>query len=109
MTKTTPIKKQPIDPKPIRRKIERLKNLYIDGIMDKKEFDTKYQDLQKQLSIALKSTKSDNSNHKKALSEWKSIKSHYFDLTEKEKSTFWKALLNKIEIDKNKDIKFSIL
>ena len=106
---TTPIKKQPIDPKPIKQKIERLKTLYIDGIMDKKEFDTKYQDLQKQLSIALKSTKSDHSNHKKALSEWKSIKNHYFDLTEQEKSIFWKALLNKIEIDKNKDIKFSIL
>ena len=92
-----------IDPKPILDKMTRLKNLYIDGIITKEEFSKKWQDFENQLP------KDKPKKTKKEISELKSIKEHYQEMNREEKGIFWKSVINKIVISKDKEITIDLL
>lgn len=78
------------DPKRIQLKMERLKNLYIEGIIDKKEFDKKYNVLEIEYLEEIKEP------NQEAVSQWKTVREHYSELTDKEKKRFWNSLIDRV-------------
>lgn len=93
----------------IRRKIEKLYDLFMDDLIDKDAYRKKYDDLQKQLAdVSHETTPAarDLSDLKELLSQdWETI---YQTFTPQEKNTFWKSFVQSVLVheDGSMDISF---
>lgn len=90
--------------KQIERKIDKLKDLYLDDLIDKKTYKTDYENLTKKLN-KLKAEnkipmKKDFSNLQKTINL--DIEKIYFSLSDEEKRTFWLNVIDKIYIENGK-------
>lgn len=90
--------------KQIERKIDKLKDLYLDDLIDKKTYKTDYENLTKILN-KLKTEnkipmKKDFSNLQKTINL--DIEKIYFSLSDEEKRTFWLNVIDKIYIENGK-------
>lgn len=88
----------------IERKINKLKDLYLDDLIDKKTYKTDYENLTKILN-KLKTEnkipmKKDFSNLQKTINL--DIEKIYFSLSDEEKRTFWLNVIDKIYIENGK-------
>ena len=93
----------------IRKKIEKLYDLFMDDLIDKESYRQKYADLQKQLAdVSREATPAarDLSDLKELLSQdWETI---YKTFTPQEKNTFWKSFVQSVLVheDGSMDISF---
>lgn len=92
------------DIKKIERKIERLKELYIDGDIEKDTYLTKKQALEQRLDeIGILTRVEEKSSLNDILSL--NIKEIYFELSKDDKQSFWHKFVERIEVDDKGNLK----
>lgn len=82
-------------------KDRRLKDLYVDGLLARDEFDDKHKEIQdsiNQIKTKLNQNITESSNRAMELKDI-DIKTLYSKLTDENKQLFWKKYINRIEID----------
>ena len=86
----------------LKDKVKRLKDLYVDGLLVRDEFDTKYKSLQESINAIQTKLDLENENipvNKAIELKGLDIESLYRKLTPENKRTFWRKYINRIEID----------
>ena len=78
-------------------KISRLKDLYVDGVLTKEEFDTKYKQLQDEIE-AIKQEMKPKSNKLLELHDV-DVKELYSKLNPENKRAFWRKYIDRIYFD----------
>lgn len=87
-----------------KNKIKRLKDIYVDGLLTREEFDEKYKDLQNLVNEIQTSLDKEDENKPTNLAiELKGldIESLYNKLTPENKQIFWRKYINRIEVDED--------
>lgn len=106
--KLTPIK--PVDISKIRAKLEKLKDLYLNDLIEKEEYEKTYIALQSDL-IEAQQRHSEPKQKKIDTKRFKNILKTYNTLSEESKKAFWSRTIEKIVVSENGDfnITFQIL
>lgn len=93
-------KVQQVDVSAIRRKLKRLKDLYINEIIDLEEYKRDYDELTKQLESAQERKKEKEPDFDFIKSRInRSITEIYTTMTKEEKRSFWRSIVSKIYVD----------
>lgn len=85
------------DPAPLKAKLERLKDLYIDGIIDRSEYDKKREVIEK----AIAEQQAPEKPVFDLPSDWKQI---YADASREARKAAWRSVITRIDIDKENHI-----
>lgn len=98
--------KKPIDINKINGKIERIQDLYVDGMISKEKFNADYAKLNDELNDAIKHNASitlpDHSATEAIIRSFKP--EDYKNYTRLEKWNFWKSIIDHIVVDKHKQV-----
>lgn len=94
-------RKKKVDTASIKRKLERLKDLYVDGLIDKQTYLEDYKKLQGALQADIEPLQADIERVKNYISE--SLTDEYWNLTRQEKQAVWRSIIEKIEVDADKN------
>lgn len=105
--KTSPLEKA----KTIRQKLNRLKDLYVDGLIDKAAYTSDYKKLNAELTDALGSQKPQRPTVQPILRDLlkNDIRSLYSQLGRKEKHAFWCNIIDRIEVTGTNDFRVVFL
>ncbi|WP_295234483.1 recombinase family protein [Veillonella sp.] len=87
----------------IQAKLKRLKELYIEGFIDRKEYDLDYNKLQSQLQAISPKKSSKNLDKLKSLLDI-DIANMYFELDRNHKQQFWHAICKEVKISTDKRV-----
>ena len=86
----------------IKKKLEKLYDLFMDDLIDKEDYRARYEDFQKQLAVAsapAPSARCDLSSLKRLLAQdWETI---YHTFSPSEKNAFWKSFVQSIVVHKD--------
>ena len=93
-----------VDTAKIKRRLDKLKDLYLDDLIDKETYKLEYDSLTSQLNAAETVPPSTAEKYKQYLS--KDIKALYSSMTLPERKVFWLALIDKIVVDNENNIDF---
>lgn len=104
--KAAKIKK--VDTSKIRKRLDKLKDLYLDDLIDKESYKLEYNSLTSQLENAasINSTDAPINNLQRLLEA--DIRELYNSMSLDERKTFWLGIIDKITVDKNNNIEFSL-
>lgn len=97
-TKNKKENKKPANPDKVKKKIERLQEVYIDGGMDKQKYEAKKKALEDELLEELKNNipSPDTEVYKRILDE--NFEETYYALTQLERREFWRSIIDHIVI-----------
>ena len=93
-----------VDPAAIKRKLEKLKDLYLNDLIDRDIYETDYKALQNQLHQYIP-----ESDKEINIEDIETAKEVYKLLSKENKSVFWHRIIDKIYIDKDKNIRVELL
>ncbi|HBG7416155.1 recombinase family protein, partial [Clostridioides difficile] len=96
--------------KKIMKKLDKIKDLYLEDLIDKETYRKDYEKLQSQLDNITEEQESqiiDTSHIKKFLDI--DINEMYSDLSRVERRRFWLSIIDYIEIDNNKNITINFI
>ena len=83
----------------IKKKMERLKDLYVDGVIGKEEFHAKYDDYKAMLEPVAERTRLNTGKMAKVIgSDYKAL---YAQISKPDKAAFWRSIIDRIELDES--------
>jgi DNA invertase Pin-like site-specific DNA recombinase len=95
-----------IDVAKIRKRMDKLKDLYLDDLIDKSTYKLEYELLTKQISMASELPKPAVEKYKELINL--NIEELYESLTLQERKAFWLGIIEKIVIDSDNNISFTL-
>lgn len=91
------------DPAAIKRKMEKLKDLYLNDLIDREMYEADYRALQNQLQYIPESNKEIN------IEDIENAKEVYSMLSKENKAVFWHRIIDKIYIDQDRHMRVELL
>jgi hypothetical protein len=102
--KTAP--KKAIDTAKIRNKLEKLKDLYINDLIERDVYERDYRDLMLQLTMEKKEEERQSAKPID-MSKLRGFKSMYSDLSPEARKAFWSRTINKITVTPTGDLQLT--
>ena len=96
------IKKPPVDRAAIQRKLDRLKDLYLDGDIDKDKYKEERDKLTPLLDVQ------PTTRHKPTVVVGDNFAETYGNLTREQKQRFWREIIDRIVIDEKREVSISL-
>lgn len=93
-----------IDTSAVKKRLDKLKDLYLDDLIDKDSYKIEYNSLTTQIAAANMTQSDAKERYEKLINQ--DIVNVYKLLTREEQKVFWLGIIDKIVFDKNKNIEF---